>query len=138
MAKLPEVSTIQQLLRQGWTFASIANHYGVQEMTVWRKLQRAGIVGNKKTYRDYLPWSVLDEHRDAEVFRSLKSLYLLDDGEELSEKDQMRAYNLRKRLERANAVVGYHPKFPPNGASQIGGFYYASRQGDDGKYHAVR
>lgn len=138
MAKLPAVSTIQQLLRQGWTNASIARHYGVQEMSVWRALQRAGVVGNKKTYRDYLPWKVLDVHRDTEVFRSLKAAYQEDDGMKLSPRDKRRADGLRENLARADAVVGYHPKFPPNGASQLGGFFYTRRAAGDGRYHSER
>lgn len=135
MAKLPSVTDLEKMLRNGWTYDDIAVEFGVQRWSVWRKLQRAGKRGNKKTSKDFLPWEVLPEHQTTNVYRNLTALWRIDHGEKVGERSRAAAERFRKRLEQADAVVGYDPRIGPNPASERhGGFFYAARRDGDFTY----
>lgn len=113
----------------------IGRHYGVDPMSVWRKLDRWGKTKKRPTYRDYLPWEVRDEHKDASIFRRLRHLYMIEDGYDVAATDERRALDLKEVLDRQGVVICYHPDMTPTRTSEVGGFYTARRRDGDGKYH---
>ncbi|MCQ9385083.1 hypothetical protein [Brevibacterium moorei] len=132
MAKLPPVTTIEGLIRDGWTYDMIAEEYGVQPMTVWRKLSRAGKTPEPRHGDEVLPWAVDPEHRQTSIYFSALAITALEEGRSVDERRAGIVRRLQEDLKAADAVIGYDPRMPPNPASKTkGGFFYAKRRPQD-------
>lgn len=133
MSKTPDVTTLLGLLRSGWTYETIAEEYGVQRNSVWRKLQRAGKVGHKPRGVDFLPWKVAKKHRTTSIYLNLLALRRLEEGRFVNETTLGRATRMRSNLVERGLVIDYDERVKPNPAAKMGGFYYRSRKPGDGE-----
>lgn len=131
--QLPDNETLKNLRRQGWSYADIAEEYGVTKGAVYLHLQEAGATRKRPSYKHLIPWTVRSEHQYAHPPMMLRLLGRREAGLQIPPvKERMLDKWLRETKE-AGVVVMYHPETPPNPASPtVGGWYYAARVEEDG------
>lgn len=135
MAKLPTIEIVEGLIRNGWSYAMIGKEFDVTENAVYRKLARAGKVGNTIKPDEYLPWEVDPYHRKTSIYQTLLAIQRLEEGRTVSGERKTTAENLMADLKKQNMVVGYLPNMPANDASPTrGGFFYTTRTQNDRDY----
>src|SRR5699024_8113254 len=103
---------------------------GVMRDTVARRLAHA-------TYRDLVPWKVLEVHRTACLMKRVRSLAARQLGKTLDPTEVRLLNEWILNLSTKNLILDYHPAAPRNDASSTGGFYYAVRKpGEKGLFRA--
>lgn len=129
---LPDAAVLRRLRNSGMTYAQIAELYGVTESGVWRAFDRAGLIVQRPTYRDVVPWVVDRKFSPTQVMQHLRTMARMQAKLPVSEADRLALERWLARMRESGVVLAYHPEAPPNEASQTGGFYYAERAEEDG------
>jgi hypothetical protein len=123
---LPDADVLGTLIREGKTYDEIAHQYGVTKAAVHVALTRSNLIRNPRPrYDDEIPWHVKTEHANAYPLAMLRLEARRLRGKKIAPDKLRYLENWKARLERSNAVVGYHPDLPD-------GFYYTdARPGID-------
>lgn len=130
---LPNATILRRLRNQGMTYKEIADLYGTTESGVWRAFDRAGLINQRPTYRDIVPWAVDRKFARTQIMQHLRTLAKMQAELEVSPKDVESAKNWIADMESEGVILAYHPEAPANVASSKGGFYYVKREpGDEG------
>lgn len=134
---LPDAAVLRRLRNQGMTYQEIADLYGVTESGVWRAFDRAGLISQRPTYRDVVPWKVGAEVATTQIAINLRTMAKKQAGLPVSERDNIALDRWLQHMRESNVVLAYHPEAPPNDASSKGGFYYVAREeGDEDFFRA--
>lgn len=130
---LPTGDVLLKLRREGKTYDEIAEMYGVTRGAVYLQLRNIpGLVEDRPSHRDMIPWRVKVEHAHAYPAMMLRLLGRRLKGQELPEDKAKLLDSWCKSLKDKNLVVHYDPDIPPNAASpKVGGWAYVERQGTD-------
>lgn len=129
--KLPDAATLASLRDKGMRIKDIAERYDVTEAAVWRALTKAGLVPQRKSTRDILPWKIERKHAGAQIMTHFRMIVRQINGEEIPPSDLRRLTEWLTALDEDGVSVAYHPDAPPNQASSTGGFYYVAREDRD-------
>lgn len=129
--KLPPAHVLRQLRLNGWKLKEIADEYDVTEPAVWRALERAGLVEQRASFKDILPWDVLPMHKTTGIMERFRTILKQKNGQETSVTEERLLAEWLKGLNENGVVVNYHSEAPPNAASSKGGFYYSLRNESD-------
>lgn len=129
---LPDAAVLRRLRNQGMTYGEIADLYGVTESGVWRAFDRAGLISQRPTYRDVVPWTVDRQFSRTQIMQYLRAMAKMQARLPVSDSQRRSVERWLEYMKESGVVLAYHPEAPPNDASSMGGFYYARREdGDD-------
>lgn len=128
---LPNATILRRLRNQGMTYKEIADLYGTTESGVWRAFDRAGLIKQRPTYRDVVPWQVDRKFSQTQIMLHLRTLAKMQAGLPVPAKDEASAMRWQEDMKRDGVILAYHPEAPANSASDAGGFYYARREPSD-------
>lgn len=129
---LPDNEVLVRLRRQGWTYADIANEYGVTESAVYLRLRQANATKERVSHRDVIPWRIKKAHTYSFPAQMLRLYGRQQKGMELQPVKRNMLNKWLREMKEAGVVLCYSPDYPPNPACQAGGFYYSRRRPDDG------
>lgn len=129
---LPDATVLRRLRNQGMSYKKIGELYNVTESGVWRAFERAGMIKQRPTYRDVVPWKIGREVATTQTMMNLRSMAKRQAGLPIGEQDERILNNWLESMKESNVVLAYHPDAPPNDASSKGGFYYVEREESDG------
>lgn len=122
-------------LKERFTYAQIAEMYGVDPQSVYQRLRidYPNAQKERPRYSDLIPWRIAKEHWYAMPVTMLRFYARRRDGKQLSPKDERRLDSWLEALRAADAVVDYDRDQPPNPASpKSGGWRYVKRLPEDG------
>lgn len=130
---LPEISVLEQLVSQEWTYKQIGQHYGVGEQAVYRQLRDAEKTRVQASYAAYIPWRVLPPHARATPLRNLRLVGRRDMKLPINDDEAARLDKWIAKLLADDLVVGYDPNLKdPTSACEHGGWFYSHRREEDG------
>jgi hypothetical protein len=128
MAKLDLQAGIR-MLEEGHTHAEIADQLG-GTVSGWRQaFRRAGYTKKNTSHKDWLPWTVAEEHHNAYVAKLIRHLSHLEKGHKLSELEEEHRWLAKTAIDWANKLLDqgldydYDRDVPPNEFSNVGGFF---------------
>lgn len=129
---LPDNEVLTKLRHQGWTYEDISREYGVSTSAVYLRLRQANATKRRPSHRDVIPWTVKREHTYSFPAQMLRLLGRREKGLPMPPVKARMLNKWLREIEAAGVVVCYSPDYPPNAASQAGGFYYSRRRPSDG------
>jgi transposase-like protein len=131
---LPDKATLARERRQGDTYATIAERYGVSEAAVYQALRNHGLVKEARAdHSALIPWTVKADHQHTHPALMLRTLSRRRQGLENPAKRDAMLDRWLDGLEANKVVVCYDPAMGPNPASpHKGGFFYMARKRSDG------
>lgn len=120
-------STVNVVTGKVWTFADIAEYYGVSRQYVYQVWKKGrGKLSPRQRAREYYPWSVPPSSQGAHQYHRLTdhAEYCLNDGRKMSDQKLLELSRFYAFLKREDLVVEYNPQVD-------GGFCYQPRQDTD-------
>lgn len=130
--KLPPANVLRQMRLKGMKLKEIAAEYDVTEPAVWRAMERAGLIAQRETFKDFLPWRVAPEHKTTAIMERLRTMLKQKNGETTTDTEERLLREWIEGLMANDVILNYHPEAPANAASSKGGFYYSPRTPEDG------
>lgn len=131
--KLPHVSELVRLHREGHTYKEIGAMFGASENAVWKKLDAAGLTAETPRHEDLVPWTLQSDHAYVYPVVMLRQLSRRLGGATLTPHYGKCVDAWVAQMNRDGLCVYYHPDVPPNAASpRYGGFAYLPRRQGEG------
>ncbi|XKH58335.1 hypothetical protein LG293_17060 (plasmid) [Citricoccus nitrophenolicus] len=132
--KLPHISVLRRMRREGMTLRQVGEHFDVTPSAVWHKLNAAGDIPTARTVDEMTGWRISKHHRNCGAMRHLMNHNRLMMGKEVEPKRILALRDWVEDMLGAGVVVDYHPDAPANDASRTGGFYYRKREESDDSF----